>query len=325
MTGDFFAIGKEQWSAASKLGLNPAVAFLVLARGTGRDNITTRWSAEAVAQHTGISWRRAKDAIAVLERADLAKNAKEPGKRPTRKLAFPDDMEKVLWLPNALVDGVGGASAPVARLRQTQNVDYLQAFIELYGLQDLAGDGGLPRNLMWSSFTREHVCDAGQFKVYGYTEGGLAYCNTTGPLARFHDKEQPKDGWRSWAFIKALKNMGLLETVHYLAEGETPDAELLHALTGDADALAVKDAAYSAMEGMPEWVMQRQASTGYDYILPVIRDIPAPGVWGVYRLTFRPHTKLTAAWWARHQESCQRFATIYNAIASGDYRRAIAA
>lgn len=327
MTGEFFAIGKEQWNTACKLGLNPAVAFLVLARGTGRDNITTRWSAEAVAKHTGVSWRRAQDAIAELERAKLATNTKEAGQRPTRKLAFPNDVDTVLWLPNALVDGAGGAASPVARLRQTQNVDYLQAFIELYGLQDLAGDGGLPRSLIRTAFTREHVCDAGQFRVYGFQSKGVSTCNTTGPLARFKSttKEQPKDGWPSWQFLGALQRMGLLEAVDYLAEGESSDAELLHPLTGDADALAVRDAACFAMDGLPEWVSSRQERAGYDYILPVIRDIPAPAVCGVYRLTFRPHTKLTAAWWAQHKASCQRFASIYNAIRGGDYLRAIAA
>jgi len=326
MTGKFFAIGKEQWNAACTLGLNPAVAFLVLARGTGRDNITTRWSAEAVAQHTGISWRRAQDAIAELERAKLAINTKEAGQRPIRKLAFPDDVDKALWLPNALVDGVGGAASPLARLRQTQNVDYLQAFIELYCLQDLAGDGGLPRSLIWTIYTREHVCDAGQFKVYGFKEGDPR-CHPDGPLARFKSttKEPPKDGWPSWQFLGALQRMGLLEAVHYLAEGESADSELLHPLTGDADALAVRDAAYCAIDGLPEWVLGRQANSGYDYILPVIRDIPAPAVWGVYRLTFRPHTKLTAAWWAQHKAACKRFTSIYNAIGSGDYTQAIAA
>ena len=293
------------------------------ARGTGRDNITTRWSAKAVEQHTGISWRRAQVAIAELERAKLAINTTEAGQKLTRKLAFPDDVDKALWLPNALIDGVGGAASPVARLRQTQNVDYLQTFIELYGLQDLAGDGGLPRSLIRTPFTREHVCDAGQFKVYGFQSKGVATCNTTGPLARFHEKVKPSGDWRVWTFLTMLRNMGLLEVVHYLAEGESADAELLHPLTGDADALAVRDAAYSAMDSLPEWVAHRGEE--YDYVLPVIRDIPAPGVWGVHRLTFRPHTKLTAAWWAQHKAACERFTRIYNAIGIGDYTRAIAA
>ena len=89
--------------------------------------------------------------------------------------------------------------------------------------------------------------------------------------------------------------------------------------------MAVNDAATRALYGLPEWVSSRQASTGYHYILPVIRDIPEPAVVGVYRLTFRPRTKLTAAWWAQHQEACQQFTCIYDAIASGDYQRAIAA
>lgn len=325
MSGDFFAIGREQWNAACKLGLNPAVAFLVLARGTGRDNISTRWSADAVARFTGISWRRAQAAVVELEKAGLVSNLTEAGKRPARKLAFTEDLNLALWLPNTLVDGVAGKSSPIARLRQSQRVDHLQAFVELYGLQDLAGDGGLPRKLIWTPFVSEHVCDAGQFRVYGYSLKGESYCNTTGPLARFDDKEKPPEGWRSWAFLSALKNMGLLEIVNYLAESSSADSELIHPLTGDAAAMAVNEAANRALYGLPEWVSNLQANTDYHYTLPVIRDIPEPAVVGVYRLTFRPHTRLTAAWWAQHQETCQRFTRIYDAIASGDFDQAIAA
>ena len=325
MSGDFFAVGQEQWGAACKLGLNPAVAFLVLARGTGRDNISTRWSADAVSRCTGISWRRAQAAIVELEKSGLVSNMTEPGKRPARKLAFPDDLNEALWLPNTLVDGVAGKSSPIARLRQWQRVDYLQAFIELYGLQDLAGDGGLPRKLIWVPFVREHLCDAGPFRVYGYSQKGTGYCSATGPLARFHDKEMPPEGWRIWTFLTALMNNGLLETVNYLAESSSADSELIHPLTGDAAAMALNIAAFRALDGLPDWVSNRQANTGYHYILPVIRDIPEPAVVGVYRLTYRPHTKLTSAWWAQHQESCQRFTSIYKAIASGDFHRAVAA
>lgn len=324
MTGQFFAIGKEQWDAACGLGLNPAVAFLVLARGTGRDNITTRWSADAVARLTGISWRRADAAIDALESAKLAINLSQPGKRPTRKLAFPDDMEHAIWLPNTLIDGVEGKSSPIARLRQTQNADYLHAFVDLYAMQDLAGDGGLPRSLIWQSSTCEHVCDAGQFRICGFSFEGSPHCKTLGPLARFYEKTEPKDGWACWKFLTALKNMGLLEIVHYLAESASPDAELIHPLTGDEDARAVFDAASTALTSLPEWVLHKAERSAYDYIVPVIRDIPMPAVVAVYRLTFRPHTKLTAAWWARHMEVCQRFTGIYSDIASGDYQQAIA-
>jgi hypothetical protein len=67
MSGDFFAIGKPQWAIACELGLNPAVAFLTLGRGTGRDNRSTAWSAEAVSKYSGMTWRRAKEAIHDLQ------------------------------------------------------------------------------------------------------------------------------------------------------------------------------------------------------------------------------------------------------------------
>jgi hypothetical protein len=43
--GDFFAVDRVVWSPVCKLGsINAAVAYLVLARGTGGDNRTTSWS-----------------------------------------------------------------------------------------------------------------------------------------------------------------------------------------------------------------------------------------------------------------------------------------
>ena len=78
----------------------------------------------------------------------------------------------------------------------------------------MVGDGGLPRTLVRMPFARTHICDAGQFRVYGFDTEGHSYCDTSGPLARFKAKEQPKEGWPSWKFLHALKHMGLLETVH---------------------------------------------------------------------------------------------------------------
>lgn len=317
----FFAIGPTEWAKACELGLNPAVAFLVLARGTGRDNITTRWSAEAVATHTGMSWRRAAESIGALETAKLATNVTEPGRRPIRKLAIPEDLDAALWLPNALVTGAANEVPPITRFRQAQNLEHLQAFIELYGLHDLTGDGGLPRKLVQAPFKRTHVCELGQFTVHGFTRAESRTCWNTGPLARFAKRDKGKDS-AAWAFLLALERMGLLETVDYLAEGESADAELIHALTGD-DAECARDAAAMVAAGLPGGFPHE--AERYDYALPVIRHIATPAVVGVSRLVYRPHTKLTAAWWARHRESCERATAIYNALASGDYQRAATA
>lgn len=61
--------------------MNPAVAYLVAARGTGGDNRTTKWSTNAVETRTGISRSRAQEAIKVLERAGILR--RDPASKPS--------------------------------------------------------------------------------------------------------------------------------------------------------------------------------------------------------------------------------------------------
>ncbi|MHB2204911.1 hypothetical protein [Methylobacterium sp. CM6257] len=67
----FFAIDRRVWGRVCSLGMNPAVAYLMLARGTLADNRTTSWSTNALEGRTGISRPRAKDAIKTLVAAHL--------------------------------------------------------------------------------------------------------------------------------------------------------------------------------------------------------------------------------------------------------------
>jgi hypothetical protein len=65
--------------------MNPAVAYLVLACGTQRNNRDTSWSVEAVYNHGGISPSRGKAAIQELLGSCLAKQTKT-GTRPAYEL-----------------------------------------------------------------------------------------------------------------------------------------------------------------------------------------------------------------------------------------------
>ena len=325
MAANFFAIGKTQWAEACKLGMNAAIAFLVLARGAGGDNSTTSWGAEAVRKNTGIAWVRANDAIGILVKNRLVSQPPKKTGRPSRKLSFPKDKEAVLWLPNSLVDGVGGKSSPIERLRRSQNVAYLQSFVDLYGEHNLASEGGLPRALVWEKFSRTHVFDHGQFRFYGFSSGGSS-CYSKGPLERFKAEKAPEGEYPSWAFLHTIERLGLLEVVHYVAEGDSSDSELKHALIGDESADEVKAALDGVIEKFEEgWQAKKVESRCFDYVIPTPRDYAPPAVVGIYRLVFRPWTSLTAAWWATHIESCERYATIYTALAEGDLRTAIAA
>jgi hypothetical protein len=68
-TGDFFAIDRRAWAHVCRLGMNAAIAYLVIARGTGGDNRTSKWSTNSIEQRTGISRARGAVAIAALEQS----------------------------------------------------------------------------------------------------------------------------------------------------------------------------------------------------------------------------------------------------------------
>ena len=69
--GDFFAVDRRAWARACGLGMNAAVAYLVLARFSGPDQRTTKAGTNAVETYTGISRQRAKAAVAALEQNGL--------------------------------------------------------------------------------------------------------------------------------------------------------------------------------------------------------------------------------------------------------------
>lgn len=126
--GGFFAISPDTWAAACDLGMNEAVAYLVLAQGTAGNNTTTGWSAESLHKYTGIAWARGKAAIERLiqtgllsygqnhspkkPRYELTSPAKAAGERYRRNLArISDEDRRVLAL----------LTSPRSRLTKTLN------------------------------------------------------------------------------------------------------------------------------------------------------------------------------------------------------------
>ena len=64
--GRFFAVDKRLCEQVCELGMNAAVAYLVLACGTDRNNRITEWSVHAIEKYTGISRARARAAVETL-------------------------------------------------------------------------------------------------------------------------------------------------------------------------------------------------------------------------------------------------------------------
>ena len=68
-------------AAACGIGMNAAVAYMVLARFSQRDNRTTAASVHAVEHHTGVARSRAKVAVDALIQGKLLRQVRE-GSRP---------------------------------------------------------------------------------------------------------------------------------------------------------------------------------------------------------------------------------------------------
>lgn len=309
--GEFFAVGRPQWENACELGLNSATALLVMARGTGRDNATTAWSSNAIETHTGLAWTRGRAAIEGLVKAGIVTVIK-PGARPRYKLAKPENVDDLIWLPNELVTGAGKEPPPLRRLRQRGDVDLLRLLVELYGEHELSGDGGLPRTMMRGKYVRERICGWGPYTVYGFIrDDGSA--TSVGPLKRYWDGDE----CTVWAPLQALMEMGLLHVVRHLAEGADHGAELIVALSGDGLAQRVSDAAYEMAERLPEGF--RQAAEQFEFTFPVPPDYPAATMVDVYRLHYRPRTTRTATWYAKHATACESYVEVLSRLAEGDF------
>jgi hypothetical protein len=78
--GEFFVVDRRTFMAASALGLNPAIAYLVIARGAGSRR-TSAWSIDAIERYTGTSRPKAKIAVATLIENHIIK-LERAGTRP---------------------------------------------------------------------------------------------------------------------------------------------------------------------------------------------------------------------------------------------------
>ncbi len=275
--GGFFAVDRRAWARVCRLGMNPAAAYLVLARGTGGDNRTTKWSTNAIERYTGISRSRAAQAIADLEQDKaVVRDPASKRDRPKYKVApaheipgcegFPppalspgqqrvfdqlgDDWTVVpngikpkqreehdrwhsrsprevadelvrlgravlgtdvavppwedalryravaydaegaakpdwIWLPNALVDGAAGETAPVELVRQTGSAPTLRLFVDLYAAQNLDEDGGVHFRHIRQEYERHKVraaqgWRAGAVRRVGLRAGGQPHLGLPG-------------------------------------------------------------------------------------------------------------------------------------------------
>lgn len=308
--GNFFAIGAKEFAQACELGIRPAVALLVMARGTLKDNATTSWSAQSVFNYTGMAWRRAQSAIELLIEEGLVEQLKE-GKKPRYKLKKPQEVEDFIWLPNELVDGAGNETPPIRRLRERDELELLQKFIELYSIHDLTADGGLPRSLVRVSFERTTIAPHKPFVIYGFKQKEIT-ASSVGLLRDYGNAVDEEDNRGAWVILKPLWDMGLIERVNYMVESSDHESEFLYQLNEETtEAMSFFAGMLNATGGDG---FARKIENFWPLVGLAIKDLKKATLVGIFRLRYRPKTAKTTVWYASEREQTEKFVNGINKL-----------
>jgi hypothetical protein len=387
VAGGFFAIDRGAFRCAAVGSLNAAVAHLVMARGTGRDNRTTQWSVHSIEQRTGISRPNADKAVKALLHRGIWKKIRD-GKHPIYEAVcgdqipggpftgdeqaaiaavregnpVPDSKTTVealkargiirecngqrrarsfeldtaaiaaltepltIWLPNTLIDGAAGEVPPIELIRQTRSLPALRLLVELYAAQFLPNFGGVPRELLKVVFDRARVGEQGPFVVWGFQSKHILAGRDlfrpflTGQFTKRDEGTHRDDGMAAsfWPAIDTLTDLGLVERVGMLLDGDDSEAEIIHPHAMRGGELAEYELARAAhhaalamvTDGQRDWAEQH----GYKWLIPVQRHIGNATLIEVCRLKYRPHTAATAAWYAVMQQTTSQYLDHYRAM-----------
>lgn len=312
----YFVVGSESFHHACGLGLNPACVFLVLARGSGPDDVATAWSAEAAQRRLGIRWTTAKHAITELAGAGLLQVVRG-GTRPQYQLAKAGE---AIILPNTLVEGAGNEAPPLRRARETQDVLVLRLLVDLYRASNLPEFGGVDPGVLWHQFETKRIGERGSFTAWRFTSkyDSVTWNAITSPH-RLAESEIPPDGNAGSAFfprLELLKRDGLLDLIPTVYEG--PTGEPLFPLCGMSEIEIEGDLAHSAACAghvvAPEWEQDEED----DVIVPLPSRFMQPIMRGHYRLRYRPQTAGTTRWFREHMQTCRIYKRDFDRIMRGD-------
>lgn len=384
--GNFFVIEQEMFHKACALGLRPAVAFLVLARYTGRTGVTSRASSNAIEKYTGIGRGAARDAIAALESAGIVRRSgsrTRPIHKFTRLLDLPDPRGAVtdaqraafehaesndraaaqkpltappslrpaeasrlakleasghvrrvdgrwteiprppgepVWLPNELIDGVGGRDSPLELIRQTGDALTLRLLIDLYTAHRLDEWHGVDPRIIRGTFDEVYRYEAGPALVLGWTPRAARLCCWWGNSVTDPHRGTDNLGDALWSRVGTLEQLGLLIFVPHVEDGDHAPLYPCSPAAGHRLEIELAGAAQCAATQILE--TRGRPRTPPTAILAVVPGhMQRAAMVGVARLTFRPKTAATATWLAQlaatHADWMARFASVSSGETKG--------
>jgi hypothetical protein len=215
---------------------------------------------------------------------------------------------------------------PVELVRQVQDVMTLRLLVDLYHAQNLRDDGGVSRGITRRAYGRFEVGRQAQYTVWGFrhengsvTWTGPALCHRRETLTEQEVASGKNPGVDYFRREGQLVDLGLVEWVPTLVEGEGLEGEIIHpyGMAGsgsleDRLGSAAHEAAWSMLtDRQREWASERKL-----WLAPVPRHMAGVQMVGIARLRYRPKTRKTAAWWADLQAKGEGFLRRYEALAA---------
>ena len=298
-TGDFFAVDIIMVKQIiDDQGLREACAYLVMATGTGKDNRSTNWSANAVQNYTGISVRRAKDAVNNLCAAGFV--GRLPGgskQHPKYKLDVAADNEysRFIYIPKQFTTGAADEKTPLERIRVSNDGGLLFLMLQVYDRSNIADDGGLSYDDAFVRYGAELIAKKGIYNLWGF-EVERGQLMTQG-IAKDHMYSNSYEPF--WERLAKLQKLGLIYPCATVFDSE--DGEVVFTLEdpfkNGADIEVISDKAFDVM---PDTYHARMEQYDFNVLIP--SEYGTPVLKGIYVTRYRQKTKLTAAGMAAHLE-----------------------
>lgn len=299
----FFCVSPEHVEALTKTDTATFCAYIILSCGTGGDNSTTAWSANAVATYAGCRWGTASKAIIRLQELGIIeKNEERSGpKSPKYRICGHDTKsEDAIWLPKTLVMGVAQqAPFPLENLRSTHDPLTIRLLLSFYENQNLIDSGGVDPSLIWEEWTGEKVGESGPIRAWRFKYKHRSVDRSFGDRYKGKDSKGKPSYEPFWERLSALEHMGLVESHRTLKECAEGEPLAIWGSSKEEGSAYYKLNTYALNKVCAASIFEEEQTS---WVFPVIAHIKAPVLHGGVRLKFRPHTKRTAAWWAQTLE-----------------------
>ena len=305
-TGDFFAVDIIMVKKIiDDQGLRGACAYLVMATGTGKDNRSTKWSANAVQNYTGISVRRAKDAVNNLCAGGWVERLHGGSKQhPKYKLDVAADNEdsRFIYIPKQFVTGAADEKTPLERIRVSDDGDLLFLMLQIYDRSNIADDGGLSYDDVYIRYDAELIAEKGIYNLWGFNHDD--HTTKSNSIAKDHTDSNSYTPF--WERLRKLQKLGLIYPCATVFDSE--DGEVAFTLHdpfdgGKLDALITE----KPFVIMPDSYLTRMEKYTFNVLIP--SEYGTPVLKGIYVTRYRQKTKLTAAGMAAHLERQSDYVT----------------